>query len=213
MMLRSDKPWEMFDCDVCGSDFPARWIEGDDMPDCPTCWKMQQAKRDRIAEMVESGVATPSINRIHGADIAYKIAEQNGVTNMRDNQREGDIAWMPEPSRTREEENQLIRQELQRHEAMMKAPVQSQTQAVWNGQQSKPVGDVSGFVANTRQFSEEARASGADPMRFAESWSAAPQVTPGTNRHAMSTAPKVKPRMRVLSRADREGNVVKPRAR
>lgn len=190
-MLRSDKPWEMFECDDCGEDFPARWIEGDAMPDCPTCWRREKAARDRIAEMVESGVATPTIKTVHGADIAYREMERMGHTDMKDNLREGDHA-VATTQRTRVEEDALIRAELERMNApAIEKPIDPNMKANWAALPSRS--GIDARLAEGKAYTEAAKQAGqVDPLFDAS----------GKSKLARS------PPLRVISRADRQGNVI-----
>lgn len=185
------KPWEQFECDECGDDFPARWIDGDPLPDCPTCWKAQQASRDRIAEMVESGIATPTINTVHGADIAYREMERNGHTDMKDNLREGDHAVMT-TQRSRVEEDALVRAELERMTSIAtQKPNNPNVKASWAAVPSRAGADQA--LAQGKAYTDEAKAAGqVDPIFGSD----------GKNKLSRT------PPLRVISRADRNGNVM-----
>lgn len=92
----------------CGFIFDMRHESLDEpMPDCPRCVEMGQA----AAAGVDWVPPLPAIGTTKGKaiDLAQKIAEEDfGMTNMRDNQRPGDSAFLPDaPIQTAEAEKQL----------------------------------------------------------------------------------------------------------
>lgn len=212
--LRSHKPWVTFDCLECGEEFQVRWAEGDDDPECGACWKRQREAEDRIAMMVEEGRA-PSVSKgIHGADVTYNMMEREyGLTDMNDNMREGDIAFKGDGPKHTREMNDLIKSELELMAARANAaPVQQvPINANWGGQQQAAPDAQSNAkqaIANARGFAEQARKEGADPLAISQGWKNAPNVVDG--KHQMPNTPKVMPNLKVLSRANREGNVISP---
>ena len=213
-LLRYQKPWVLFECTDCIEEFQVRFVDGDETPDCPHCWKLREAERDRIAEMVEEGRAPAVSKGIHGADIAYRMLEQDsGLTDMSDNLREGDIAFKGDGPRHTREMNDVIKEELDLIHARANAQKQSgvQIEANWNGQPQAPQAvqaSAGQAIAGARAFAEQARQEGSDPLGFSNTWSQPAQVQDGSTRHMVNTESKVMPNLKVLSRADREGKVI-----
>jgi predicted nucleic acid-binding Zn ribbon protein len=88
-------------CDKCGGQWRhLQMTKSEALPDCPRC-----------AKAVVVGLSAPAIGRdaqpvtqwevpdtrAKREDLAYKIAEEQGATNIRTGQRMGDIAAMPVP--------------------------------------------------------------------------------------------------------------------
>lgn len=97
-----------YHCDVCDLIFDMRHESEDEpMPDCPKCIADGQA----AASKIEWVPPLPAIgtNKGKAIDLAQEIAEQDyGMTNMRDNQRPGDTAFLPDaPMQTAEAEKQM----------------------------------------------------------------------------------------------------------
>lgn len=207
---RTQKPWATFDCLDCGEDFQVRWIEGDEDPECPSCWRARQ-KEHRLTDMLESGIPPAVSKGIHGADVTYKMMEKEyGITDLNDNLREGDVAFKGDAPKHTREMNDVIKAELDLITARSAAPPVQPVpiQANWGGQSPVPQEQTNAkqAIANARGLAEQARKEGADPMSFSQGWRAPANVVDG--KHIMNNSPKVLPAFKTLARADSKGNVI-----
>lgn len=80
-------------CLSCGQRFSRTMDDAQPLPDCPSCGTPEPPDQDRVSSPAIIGSKSKAM------DQAYKIAEQDfGMTNMRDNLREGDSAYIqPSP--------------------------------------------------------------------------------------------------------------------
>jgi hypothetical protein len=114
-------------CDDCSFEFVLRGYEdGDDLPECPVC----EASAKHIP-----GAPALIGSKAKAVDTAFAIAETMGMTDMQDNQREGDIAFKgPAPMQGAERET-IMREIVQAGVAAEEAQkiVNPQASNYWQG--------------------------------------------------------------------------------
>lgn len=194
--MRSDKPWVVFECEDCQEEFQCRYANDDPLPECPMCWRKER-EENRFEDMLESQVPPAvSKNGMHGADITYKMMEREyGITDLKDNLREGDVAYKADAPRPTAEENKLIKAELDlmtaRATAQPTGPVPIQSN--W-GAQPRSMGNAGEHIQKAQQYTAAAKQEGTDTFAIMDQMKRA--------------APR--PRFNVMARADKSGNVVTP---
>lgn len=162
-----------YECGDCGHRFNhVVWEADAPHPDCPKC--------EVIASYVPPlpGMLTTKSAAI---DMAQKIAEEDfGLTNIRDNQRAGDVAAMgPAPMQTAEREaiTQQMKEMADQMQStgaeispQMQTALAAQGGSMWTGQQMASLngGPVAGAAqsADTVGILEKARAAGASRMSY-----------------------------------------------
>jgi len=102
-------------CDDCGENFEVECESGDTGdPDCPNCTKVLQWIPARFNIGTHKGKAI---------DVTQKIIEEDfGLTNLNDNNREGDVAYRPTPVMQTDERDEIERQ-VREYAAQTTAPV------------------------------------------------------------------------------------------
>lgn len=141
-----------YECRDCGHRFRRTHNWGDPDPDCPRC--------GFIPAPVPQRIAAPAIigTKARAVDIAQQIAEQDyGLTNMRDNLREGDTPFIEPPAP--KVEGPPTRQTL------------SRPAFLWGGAAPASLAPVGGtsraqLLQNATAASTMARAEGKDPMEL-----------------------------------------------
>jgi hypothetical protein len=145
-------------CDDCNYEWTERSASRDDpYPNCPQC-------EQNSAHWIPQPVAINGI-KSKAVDIAYSAAEDMGLTNLRDNSREGDIgAIAPTPIQSSEGE-QIVRSFVEAGVAPQLAPqLLPQLQNYWGGQQ----GSINAIEQQARQAVMSGQAAAASQMARAE---------------------------------------------
>lgn len=177
-----------YHCDVCDHTFDMRHASLEEpMPDCPKCVELGKAAAGSAA--VGWIPPHPAIGTFKGKsiDLAQKIAEEDyGMTNMRDNQRPGDTAFLPDaPMQTAEAEKRLreIMEFTQHAETELPAPTgplapdgtrnwltdpAAQRDNFFQGNMGGTAEETIGQGAAAKAASEAARADGVDPVGLLE---------------------------------------------
>lgn len=93
-----------YECTDCSTVFEVTLDSGDDgHPDCPTCSK--------VLEWRPSKVSIGGSNRSKAVDMAQNIMEQDyGLTNFKDNNREGDVGYVAPQKTTQDKEKEMQRE-------------------------------------------------------------------------------------------------------
>ena len=114
----------MYACNDCGAEFK-HWhtSKNEPAPPCPECEATAivedleaESRRGRMAEILEAQQppARGGSTKAKAVEMAYQIAEQDyGMTDMRDNLREGDTAFVKPPQIQTAEAEQITRELVQ----------------------------------------------------------------------------------------------------
>lgn len=152
-------------CSDCGSQFNKIVWPGDSEPECPTC-----AHAPPMARI--PGMFAIATNVSRAIDFAQKMAEtQYGLTDLKDNLRDGDIAAPKPQMQTPEALNKLTREMREQYEASVSQapadPVMAQNSFFQGGGATGgalPQADPQAIAA----YSAETKASGADAVSLVE---------------------------------------------
>lgn len=176
-------------CDDCTGEFTRlHWDREEPVPECPYC--ASATARNIPGTFSITGVKAKAI------DIAQQIAEEDyGLTNMRDNLREGDIAAMG-PSAPQTAEREEIVREMQGafgDAAGTPEHLERNIQEFWHTgtpssipPEAQAARDMK--VAEARAASAVARTDGADPIELLHKAEKAANPRGGMNLHVMSRA-------------------------
>lgn len=147
-------------CDDCGLTFTQRCENREDeVADCPEC--------EISARQVPGSVAIGT-NKGRAIDFAQQVAEEDyGLTNIRDNQRVGDISAMAPTAPTAREDQAFIQQMKEYQEQTTGQPVAVQPQAPrqgvdWGGSAAEQIGVQTGGANLTTPI--RGTGQGPDPM-------------------------------------------------
>lgn len=150
-------------CDQCAHEWNETTATSDDpYPDCPQC--------GGESGWVPKSFAVTTI-KAKAVDYAQAMMEEQGYTDIRDNQREGDIAVMgPAPMHTREAEDitrELIQAAKLESEQVSQLPpnLQEAAQGFWQGGMTTspmPDGETARTIASVGALA--ARQDGVDPI-------------------------------------------------
>ena len=152
-----------YQCTECKYEWRVVHESSDDpVPDCPQCLEAATYMPPMPGLLTSKSAAI---------DFAQKVAEEDfGLTNMRDNQREGDVAAMGPTPETRQAADDMVRQMKQMAEqtAAQGAQVANAIQTAgagdgfWKQNPTQNVADASGGAAAVQ------RAEGTDPVGLLE---------------------------------------------
>lgn len=153
-----------YGCDTCGETFEVTLDNSDaPEPDCPYC-------RDVVLQW-RPGMFNVKTNKSRAMDIAQDIAEKDyGLTNMRDNMREGDIAAvMPTAPKTADVDAIMqVQQEIAAQTGQVMNEEQKRAAAgFWAGGAAKAAAmPPTQALGIARGAAKEADAMGANPMKL-----------------------------------------------
>lgn len=154
---------------TCGYEF--RWThasEDEPHPECPACVARGQTQDPVTWVPPNPGVLTTKSRAI---DFTQKMVEQDmGLTNFKDNLKEGEAAYMPDaPMHTAEREavtRELIQAGVPQH---IPAELQGQVDNMWQGGMGAQSTEATlGAPSVAKAASEAARAAGAEPLAMLE---------------------------------------------
>lgn len=154
-------------CDDCEQEFEFSHHGRDEAPpDCPYC-KAAEARNIPASFAINS-------NKAKAVDMAYQIAEEDyGMTNMRDNSREGDQAFVgPSPIQTSEREAIVQQMKDAAGPDALPEHLVPQVNEFWkNSGQAQPMPPHieqlhQQKVAEARMMAGAARADGSDPIEL-----------------------------------------------
>lgn len=172
-----------YHCDVCDHTFDMRHDREDEpMPDCPNCVKLGQeaAAVTWVPPLVAIGTTKGK-----AIDLAYDIAENDyGMTDMKDNQQIGDIAYVgPPPIQTAQAEaeiRQMVEAAGQIAQPLPQGPLAPdgtrqllvdkalQVENFFQGNQGGSAEGTIGQAAAAKAASDQARVQGVDPVGILE---------------------------------------------
>lgn len=175
-------------CDDCQGQFNRlHWDRDEPVPECPYC--ASDAARNIPGTFNITGARAKAI------DIAQQIAEEDyGLTNMRDNLREGDIAAMGPSAPQTAEREELVREMQATFGEAAGTPerLEQNIKEFWHTGGSKtslpPEAQMARDqkVAEARMASTVARTDGADPIELLHKAEKAANPHGGMNLHVMS---------------------------
>ncbi|MGE3582798.1 MAG: hypothetical protein AB7J28_15445 [Hyphomonadaceae bacterium] len=195
----------------CGFAWEVLCDKRDPAPDCPECAVVGErdpeaeraADEARLARMLESGTPPAVLtHKSRAIDYTQKMAEESmGLTNMRDNSRPGDAAFMPESGPTTAEvdrEVQKIAELARETAAAASAPVPDAVRQVWG-----PQAQASQFWMNGAGIGAPSPAPGANVQMTAPAAAAARAdgSDPVGLLHEAGKAGKLGPQYEVVARA------------
>ncbi len=151
-----------FACDDCGATFEITQGMNDEPPDCPNCSRVLEWQPGRVNIIG---------NKSRAVDATQQILEQDfGMSNIRDNMREGDVAAMPAAAPTGAQIDAEIRTVAEYATQTTGAPTLNQTQAemakaFWAGGQT-PLQKVPAaeMLNNAKASTALANSEGLNPM-------------------------------------------------
>jgi|SRR5215472_4912292 len=112
-----------YQCDDCDSVFEVQCERGSDGdPDCPNCSK--------VLQWIPAKVNIGGSHVAKAVDVTQNIIEQDfGLTNLKDNNREGDVAYMP-PAPMQTAERDAIEREVREYASTLtrNVPVRAENQ-------------------------------------------------------------------------------------
>lgn len=156
-------------CSDCNNQFKAFHDSPDEpAPNCPFCAQVSNVTyiAPHVAQLT---------NKSKAVDYAQRMAEEDyGLTNMRDNQREGDTAIMaPDPMQTAERETlvrDLIEAGATEAAAAMAVPedLQKAAKNVWQGALPTATGPQQTTLAQVAPISAQQKAQGVDAVGILE---------------------------------------------
>lgn len=174
-------------CDDCSGQFTRlHWDRDEPAPECPYC--ASATARNIPGTFNITGVKAKAV------DLAQKIAEEDfGMTNMRDNLREGDIAALPPPPIQTAEAEAMVREVQDAFGEAAGTPehLEKNIKEFWHtstpsGMPPEAQAMRDAKVAEARIQSQVARADGVDPVELLHK--GAKQNGGDMNLHVMSRA-------------------------
>jgi hypothetical protein len=148
-------------CDDCGSEFEVTCNSDDPAPDCPNCARVLEWR---------PGMFAIKTTKSRAMDVTQDILEKDfGLTNFKDNQREGDVAAITAPAPSQAAKDAEIRQLSEVVQQTTGQPLTAQqhamAQSFWGGgnamQQAIP---ADAMLAGAKQNTAAADAEGVNPM-------------------------------------------------
>lgn len=152
-----------YGCDDCGATFEVTQAMDDGAPDCPNC--------SRVLEWQPGGFNIIG-TKAKAIDVTQDILEKDfGLTNFRDNQRQGDVAAITEAPSSQKRDAE-IRQLSEVAQATGAPPLTQQqaemAQNYWGGGASPIMPQVSAadMLSGAKMSTAAANAEGVNPMQL-----------------------------------------------
>lgn len=150
-------------CNDCGVEFEVTCESSDPDPPCPNC--------SRVLDWVP-GMFAITGNKSRAVDMTQQILEQDfGLTNFKDNQREGDVTAITPPEPSTAEREKVLRSLSEAAQATGAPPLNAEQAAMaapfWGGAPSPtaaPIASRETLLAGAAQNTALADAEGVNPM-------------------------------------------------
>lgn len=114
-----------YKCEDCGDTFEVTCESNDPHADCPYC---------KVVMNWQPGNFAITTNKAKAVDLTQKIVEEDyGMSNLKDNNREGDVAYKPPSPQTTQEREAETRMMIEASQQIAKPAMHPSTQGFWGG--------------------------------------------------------------------------------
>lgn len=158
-----------YQCNDCKETFEVTCGADDPDPDCPGCSVVMEWRPQKFS--IGGSVTSKAV------DLTQKVLEEDyGMTDFKDNQREGDVAFKEKP-RTADERHAIEKMEADAKEYAKASQLSPGARDFWGGARGgAPANIVASVMADVKSQSTADRSAGIDKVMKLGKQGVAPQV-------------------------------------